>query len=136
MGIGAWCNVTTRTEELSKLDNAIKEAEVRMRTINASLDALDKEITILCDLEKTLKENVKCLKEKRVVAIAKEFRKAKDDLKRTQIKITSLKNDREHFSKANKEMDAFLKQTKRDIDRLKESLENNVLQFKPEKKDG
>lgn len=127
--------MTTRTEELSKLDNAIKDAEVRIKTVSANLIALDKEILLLCELEKTLKENVKCLKEKQVVAVAKEFKKAKEELKKTQAKIISLRNDRDHFSRITKEMETALKNTKKEIERLQKAIENNVLQF-PEKKDG
>lgn len=125
-----------REEEQAKIDRAIKDAEVRIRTFQTNIDAIDKEISIVSLSEKALEENVKCLKTKRIIAIAQEYKKAKEDLKKTQNRLLILRNDREHFNKALCNIEDLLKQSKKELDKLQNSVDNNVLSFKSRRKDG
>jgi chromosome segregation ATPase len=125
-----------RNEDLAKLDSMIKDAESRVKTVSANLESLDKEIYLLSSLEKNLKENVNELKKKKVVAVAQEFKKAKEDLKKTQVRMGMLRNDREHYVKVIKDMEAFLVHTRREIEKMRRNAEDNVLQFKRGNKNG
>jgi chromosome segregation ATPase len=125
-----------RVDDLSKIDRSIKDAEIRIRTVQINLDALDKEIYKVLDLEKILRENVKCLKSQKIIAIAQEFKKAKEDLKKSQSRLLILKNDQERFKKALKDAETFIKQATKDYEKLQKSGENNVLNFKSRNKNG
>ena len=123
-----------RTEELAKIDRAIKDAEIRIRTVHTSLVALNKDISEITTLEYTLKENLACLKKKQVVAIAQEYKKAKEELRKTQLRLTMLTNDREHYEKTLRDAQSFLDLAKRDYIRMSNLMEKNVIKFR--KKDG
>lgn len=122
-----------KAEELAKLDRAIKDAETRIKTVQTNIDALNKELDVLSSLESTLSENVKCLKKKQIVAMAQEFKRVKEELKKTNTRITLLKNDREHFLKSSKDMEEFIHKTKEEIKKI-EGDDNNVLNFRNKKK--
>lgn len=125
-----------RTEDLAKLDQAIKDAEKRIKTIQSNIDALNKELSTLSTFEDTLLENVKCLKKNQIIAIAQEFKKTKEDLKKTRARITMLNNDKEHFIKSSRDAHTFIKKNQEEIDRLEKDRNNNVLSFKDGRKNG
>lgn len=131
MGSGAWCNVSKQTE-LEKIDRTLKDTEMRIKTVEQSIVVLEKEIANLVNLEKKLKENISCLKRESIIAIAQEFRKAKEDLKSAKTKIASLTNDKNHFKKVIVDMVNFLEKSRKELAKLENS--NNVLKFKLEKK--
>lgn len=125
-----------RTDELSKIDRSIKDADIRIKTVQMNLDALGKEIAKVMELERILRENVKYLKTQKIIAIAQEFKKAKEDLKKTQSRLMILKNDQERFKKSLKDAENFIKQARKDYEKIQEMGENNVLNFKSRKKNG
>lgn len=124
----------SRSDELAKIDRAIKDAEIRIRTVQTSLVALSKEISEVTALEYTLLENLKCLKKKQVIAIASEYKKAKEELRKAQLRLTMLNNDKEHYMKSLKDAENFLNLAKADYIRMSNLMEKNVLKFR--KKDG
>lgn len=124
-----------KAQELDKIDRAIKDAEIRLRTIKANVDLLDREINILSPLEAVLEENLGFLKQKDVIAIATEFKKAKDDLAKTKNKILQLSNDRDRSKKAYQETERDLAKSKSEFEKLQKFGENNVLQGKFGRKD-
>lgn len=120
-----------KNEDLTKLDRSIKDAEVRLRNVQGSIAALDREIGNITATETTLVDNLKCLKTKRVIAIAQEYKNVKEELKRARNRLTVLHNDREHYWKAQKDVELFLKQSKKEYEKMKN--ENNVLNFRGKK---
>ncbi len=125
----------SHTEDLKKIDRVIKDAEIRIKTMKTSIDAIDKELISISVFRQTLEDNVKCLKTNKVIALATEYKKAKEELKRTKFRIGSLENDRKHFASVLKEAEILLRKSKEDIEKLNSVGDNNVLQF-PGKKDG
>lgn len=121
--------------DLEKLDQSIKEGEARLKNVQNNLEVLDKEIGSLSEVEAKLEENIKCLKKKNIVAMAAEFKKAKEDLAKTKARLSALKNDKDRFEKASEEVHKSMKKVKLDIEKLKNSSDNNVLQGKFRKKD-
>ena len=122
--------------ELEKLDRAIKDGEIRIRTVQNNIDQLTKEIDQLTTLEKQLEENLDCLKKKNVTVIATEFRKAKEDLTRTKARLTNLGNERENFKKSLDNASQVMEKARAEIEKLKKAENNNVLQGKFGRKDG
>ena len=123
-----------KTSDLDKLNQVIEDAEKRVKTLQNSIDAINKEIGALITFEITLEENIKCLKRKQIVAIAQEFKKTKEELKKTRQKMGELSNDKEHFIKASKDVHGLIKKTKDDLEKLQKS--SNVLTFKSRRTDG
>lgn len=123
-----------KTSDLEKLNQVIEDAEKRVKTLQGSIDALGKELSALGNHEYTLEESIKTLRRKQVIAIAQEFKKIKEELKKTRQKMGELSNDREHFIKASKDVHGLIKKTKDDLEKLQKS--SNVLIFKPRRTDG
>lgn len=119
----------SKTEDIAKLDRSIKDADIRVNTILANVEAFNKEISILNGKAKEIEENLTCLKKNRVIAVAQEFKKAKDELKAINNKIIALRNDKEHLLKNIEDMRNFIKKTQTELDKLQNANDNNVLQF-------
>ena len=118
-----------KTEDIAKLDRTVKDTEIRITTVLANVDALVKEINTLYNKEQELEENVKCLKKNRIIAIAQEFKKSKEELERIRARIIMLNNDKEHFLKSSENMRTFIQDTQKQLEKLQNSSDNNVLQF-------
>lgn len=123
-----------KTEDLDRLSQTIEDAEKRVKTIQDSIDAINRELSTLSTFESTLEENIRCLKRKQIIAIAQEFKKTKEELKKTRIKMSGLRNDKEHFIKASKDVHNLIKKTKEDLEKLQKTT--NVLNFKSRRTDG
>lgn len=124
----------SKTSDLDKLNQVIEDAEKRIKTLQGSIDAINKEIATLITFEITLEQILKNLKRTQVIAIAQEFKKTKEELKKTRQKMGELSNDKEHFIKASKDVHNLIKRTKEDLEKLQKS--SNVLSFKSRRTDG
>lgn len=112
--------------ELEKLDRTVKDGEIRLRTVKTQMESLTREIDVLKDVQNQLIENIKFLKKKQIIAMAGEYKKAKEDLAKTVIRLITLQNDREHFRKAAVLVEEVMQKALDDIDKLKNT--NNVVQ--------
>ena len=112
------------------LETELKDCESRIQLIKTNLDAMDKEISLYRILEEKLLENIKCLKTNKIVALAKEFRKSKEELFTARAKLEMLENDRNHFLKIYKDLALSIKKMKDTLSAPEKKKENNVLQFK------
>lgn len=121
-----------RTDELEKVEKTIKETEARLKTLKTNLDAIDLEIKKIATFERTLVFNVKMLKTRQVVAIAKEFKNSKEELKKVKARLLVLRNDKEHFSNVFKDVHDFLKSTRTQHSKIVQDGENNVIKFRRE----
>lgn len=121
----------SKAEDLKKLDQGIKDYENRLKTFSSNIETIQKEIDFLLKLESQLEENVSYLKRIKIITLATEYKKAKEDLKKTKTKLTQLKSDRMINEKAHKELNVMIQKNKEVYDKLvKQSNENNVLQGK------
>jgi chromosome segregation ATPase len=118
-----------RTEDLAKLDRNIKDCENRLKTFNSNVDTIQKEIDFLVQIETQLESNISYLKKIKIVTLAQEYKKAKEDLKKTKIRLTQLKSDKTINEKAHKELNYLLQKNKEAYDKLAEQ-NNNILQGK------
>lgn len=112
--------------DLEKLDRTIKDGEIRLRTVKTNIESLSREIAILDELEIQLNLNLQCLKEKKIIAIATEYKKAKEDMAKTKARRIGLSNDRENFKKAADNVEIVMKKAREEIEELNKEG-NNVL---------
>lgn len=119
-----------KQEELAKIDRAVKDSEVRLRTFKMNIDVIQKEIDFLVNVEGQLQENIDYLKKVKIIALATEYKKAKEDLKKTKNRLLQLKSDKAINDKAHKEITIFIDKNKELYVKLTKQNENNVLQGK------
>ena len=120
----------TKSDDLTKLEHHIKDCENRLKTFNSNIDTIQKELGFLCNLENQLESNIAFLKKNKTITLATEYKKAKEDLKKTKIRLTQLKSDKAINEKAYKELESILARNKESYDKLAKQSENNVLQGK------
>jgi hypothetical protein len=120
----------SKSEDLIKIDRNIKDTEIRLQTFSLNINTIQKEIDFLINLETQIQINITYLKKNKIIALASEYKKAREDLKKTKTRITQLKSDRMINEKAYKELGTILEKNKEVYDKLFKQSENNVLQGK------
>lgn len=116
-----------KTAELERASNTIKDAQLRYEQVKQAVWDLDQEIRHLGNVAEMLESNISCLKKKRIIAMANEFKKAKRDLETANTRINLLKKDRDAAIKAMKHTELFIKKAKENLDKLLRSFDNNVV---------
>lgn len=120
----------SRQGDLEKIDRNIKDSEILLKTFELNIGTIQKEIDFLTNVESQLESNITFLKKNKIIALASEFKKSKEDLKKTKIKLTQLKSDKTINEKAHKELSHILQKNREMYDRIAQAGENNVLQGK------
>ena len=123
-----------RDEDIEKLEKTIQDAYTKIITVMSNIEAITKEIELLSNKEKELEENIKCLKKNKVTVIIHEFKKSKQDLKKISAKISILDSDKNHFLKVSKNIEEFIDKAREQIEKIKNSNLNNVVEFKKREK--
>jgi chromosome segregation ATPase len=116
-----------RTDELEKASTTIKDAERRRDQVRQEMWDLDQEIRHLDKFVEILEANIKFLKDTRIIAMAKEFKKARKDLETANTRIEILKKDRDAAAKALNHTEIFIKKAKENHEKLLRSFNNNVV---------
>ena len=116
-----------KQDELTRIAQNIKDCENRLKTFSSNVEAIQKEVDFLLNLESQLETNISILKKIKIVTLATEYKKAREDLKKTKIKLTQLKSDKTINEKAHKELEYLLQKNKEAYDKLNKQGENNVL---------
>jgi hypothetical protein len=119
-----------RQTDLDKLDRNIKDTEIRLGTFKINIGTIQKEIDFLSNVESQLQTNISFLKKNKIVALASEYKKSREDLKKTKIRLVQLKSDRTINEKSHKELGLMLEKNKEAYDKLAQAGDNNVLQGK------
>lgn len=107
-----------KLEDLAQLDRSIRDATIRYNTLSVCADGLRRELTQLELLEVTLMENIECLKQQKIVAIASEYKKALADLAKCRTQMTVLKSNLAQQNKAKAESDTLLTRLQAEQDKL------------------
>lgn len=95
-----------KLEEFNRTQQLLLEADVKLRTIQNQITIIEREITTLKAIEANLKENIRWLKKKKIVANLHEYRKVKEQI-RTAINRQAILNiDKENVLKIKKHTQA------------------------------
>lgn len=116
-------------EEITKADRDVKDAEIRVATIKTAVAVLDSKLDELIALRDQRKENLDCLKQDKIVAMAKEYKKIKEELAILKEQIILKSNEREDIKKALKKNEDVLEEAK-DLHKWLTKKTNNVLTLK------
>ena len=125
----------SRQGDLEKAEKDIKETELKLHKIKATLKDIQDEIDKLHLLEVTLVENLAFLKTSGAAVKATEYRKAKEGLVRTRGRLSMIRIDRDNISKAQMDCESYIKKA-RDVITNALIGKDNVLSFKKRKTDG
>ena len=90
----------SNTDDLNRAAQALLEADIRLRTVKAQVDGLDREIAMLTSMELELEDNIRFLKRSKSVTIASEYKKSLDQLEKTRQRKSFLRIDRSNVMKA------------------------------------
>lgn len=126
----------SRKDDLERADRIIKDAEIRLRTVKVTLEAIEKEVDQLTAVEKQLEANVKFLKKKNIIALAVEYKKAKEDLTKAKARLTMIKNDREKIRQTYHDTELLIFNAKEAYEQAMKDATNNVVQGKFGRKNG
>jgi hypothetical protein len=113
-----------KKEDLAALEHIFIENEAKLRSINAHILSVSRDIDTMSQLEGNLIDNIKYLKKNKVITMADNYKKAKDDLAKTVVRVVSLMNDRENLRKAAKQCEKEMEVAQI---RTKELQKDNVL---------
>ena len=116
--------------DLDNADRLVKDLEFRLRTTVANLQVMEKEIGTLQALRNQLKANLKYLKKRNVVTLAKEYRNAKDDLSRAEFRISMISNDRDQLKEIVRQLNIELDKAKKEYVKILKGSQNNVIHGK------
>lgn len=116
-----------RIDDIDKLDRAIKDAEISLKSIFNNIEKIDNEINILAPRKNELEKNIEFHKKSGVVPIAQEFKKSKAELSKVKVRLTMLTSDRNKANAASKEIEKIIEKYKTDHAELSKVSENNVL---------
>lgn len=116
--------------DLDRLQEKMIEIKHRLVQIRIFIEAIDREINSLIVLEGALEENLAILKKKHIIALAQEYRKAKDDLNKTRNRMAYLRIDKETHQRAFDGNDATLMNLKNTYVKELSNVGKNVIQGK------
>lgn len=119
-----------RREQLDQLDRSIKDAEIRLKSIQTTIEGIDKEIAILQPRKNELEQNIEFLKKKDTIPIAQEYKKSKLELIKTKTRLTAIAGDRCKADDACCQIEEIIEKFKRDYARLIISSDDNILEGK------
>lgn len=122
--------------DLDKLAAAMNDLDSRLHRLNVALIKNEDEIAILVVLQDTLEQNIVELKRQHVIAMASEYKKAKEDLQRTLIRLQFLRMDRATYEKAFNGHAKMHEYLQKQFDETMERITNNVIQVDFGRKDG
>jgi chromosome segregation ATPase len=117
----------SKLEELDRLERALSDAEIGLKSILLNLEKIDNEIAILVQRKNELTQNIEFHKKEDVVPIAQEYRKSKEELAKIIARLILLNSDRNKSQSAIKTTESIIEKFKRDHMELLKTGDNNVL---------
>lgn len=114
-------------EELDKLTRAIKDAEFRLKSVETTIDQIDKEIIALEPRKTELEKLLIFHKNSQTIPIAQEYKKAKAELTKIKVRLTLITSDRKKVDDAQRQIVEIIDKFKKDHSELLKNSENNIL---------
>ena len=116
-----------KPEELAKAEQLITSAQYDIMAIGVRLSAIERELAGLIAKEMHLVENINILKTRKIIALAKEFKRAKEDLAIIRRKQDIARFDRIQHMQALENAHKSLKHSQESYDILLSRYQNNVV---------
>ena len=116
-----------RIEELDKLDRAIKDADIKLKSIQNNIEQIDKEIAVLAPRKLELEKNIEFHKRSSTIPIAHEYKKTKAELSKVTARMIFIGAEYGKSVKACRQIEEIIDKFKRDHYELLKTNENNVL---------
>lgn len=113
--------------ELERLGRTIRDTDLNAQSTKRKLDIVENELDHLSTVEIQLEQNIGFLRKERVVTLAIEFRKAKQDLDKTQKRLAFLRIDRDNLKKAFDDTELYLDKLREAYAKLYRASVNNVV---------
>jgi chromosome segregation ATPase len=120
--------------DVQKVERSLRDAENRLGENRAKIDVLVRELQTMQVLQQTLEENLRNLRQKGIIALVMEFRKARLDLARTKNKITQIDWDLAIVRSVLEENTRLVSDYQKLFDQLMANSGKNVLHGKFPKK--
>jgi len=114
-------------EEADRIDKAIKDAQIRLKSIETNLEQIDKEINILAPRKIELETNLEFHKKSGTIPIAHEYKKSKAELSKVKGRLIFITSERKKTYDACKQVGEVIDKLKRDQTELLRKSEDNVL---------
>jgi hypothetical protein len=116
------------TDDIIKADRLVKDTEIRLFTARAALEVVELELDKLKTTEFEVLNNLAYLKRKKVVTLAKEFKKIKEELTIIGQKLIAKLNERQDVLKACATGEKLLEEAKEKYESMIYMKENNVVE--------
>lgn len=117
----------SRIQELDKLDRALKDAEIRLKSIKTAIENIDKEIGVLTPKKTELEKNIEFLKKQDTIPLAHEYRKSKAELSKIKTRLSMITLDKTKSAQACVDVERIIEKFKKDYQKLVLTNENNIL---------
>lgn len=114
-------------EEKDKLERALGDAEISLKSILLNIEKIDSEIATLVQRKNELIQNIEFHKKEETIPLVQEHRKAKEELSRVTARLILLSGDRNKSHSAIKTTEIIIEKFKKDHMELLKSSENNIL---------
>ena len=83
-----------KLDEIDKLDKALKDADIRLKSIQAAIEGIDKEVSVLAPRKSELEKNLEFHKKSGTVPLAHEYKKSKAEFTKIKTRLNSITSDR------------------------------------------
>lgn len=114
-------------EQLDAIDRAIKDAELRLKSIEEAVEKIDKEISILAPRKNELEQNLEFHKNPNVIPIAHEYKKSKAELSKIKARLILLSSDQKRVNHSHDETKKAIEKLKKNYSEISSASQNNVL---------
>ncbi len=116
-----------KIDEMDKLDRAIKDSEIRLKSIQSNIENIDKEINALEPRKLELEQNIEFHKKQDTIPLAHEYKKAKTELSKIKARLILIVSDRKKCNQACSDIEKIIDKFRRDYFQLIKVSENNIL---------
>lgn len=125
-----------KIQELEKADKELAEINLRIEQLRYNINALEQNIALLNSLKIQLSQNISILKERKTIAVASEYKKAKTDLNTVRNRMALLQIDLSNSNVAFERAKNLLYETKKLYAMMLKNHANVVIQGNFGKQDG
>jgi chromosome segregation ATPase len=117
----------SQAEELDKIERALKDAELKIKSVEANLEKLDNEVETLTPLKSELHKNIEFHKKDGIIPLAHEYRKTRSELSKTTARLILLNSERSKTAEALRTIQEVIEKLKSEQVKVLNAYETNVL---------